>query len=92
MRNKITKHHIIPQSRKIEWYNTDNAMNIKNILSYKHENFHKLFVNQTPKEQLKFIYQINEKVMSYKVSKMIKEIIGIEDEQFYKQELINKEK
>jgi len=52
-KGKKTNHHIIPSSRG----GSDLPDNIARIDRYRHDLYHQLFVNKTPREILRFLYK-----------------------------------
>jgi len=85
-----TNHHIIPCSRKEEWFHTDKEDNIIRLKRFIHEDFHKLFHNTTPQEQLEILLKINEKVLSPMTKSLIKILVEVEEKKFYKSNLLIK--
>lgn len=84
----VNKHHIIPSSRKDEWFNTSHPDNIIRIKVQVHNAIHTLFSNETPQEQLMTLAKINRKVYSPKTRKYIEKMFGFGAEDFYQDHLL----
>ena len=88
-KNKLTQHHIIPSSRKVDWFITNTKDNLIMVMNSKHSDFHKFFINQTPQEQLETIYNINSKVISPIAKSIFKLLLNMNKSQFYKEKFLN---
>lgn len=86
-KNIITKHHIIPQS-KIDKTKTslhkNHPDNIVMLRENTHNALHILFENQTPKEQLETLFNINKTVLSRYVQEELIRLFCMDDKDFYK--------
>lgn len=82
-----SNHHICPKSREDEWYNVHHPDNQELLKHKSHEDLHRLFQNMLPHEQIKFLLEINQKVMTKTAVKKIEQVIYWSD--FYLNHLYN---
>jgi len=81
--NNIQRHHIICKSRADEGYRVHDRKNIVLVEDKFHVNFHRLFQNRTPQEQLDLIFQVNKGVLSLEVKLLIEDVIRADKEEVY---------
>lgn len=82
-----TRHHIIPQCNR-DKFNVHNQDNVKPILDTLHIALHKMFEWSTPKKQIELLNSINSQVYSKEVMNIFKDLINIDEDEWYKEHLI----
>lgn len=89
MKNRhMNRHHLCPSSRKNEGFNTSIKKNIKDLQQVFHENWHKVFYNLHPQEQLQLWYNVNKEIIKRETRQKIEEVLGGQKEDFYIPELV----
>lgn len=81
-------HHLVPRSRKNEGFKTSIDQNQSELEKNFHVNWHRLFFNLHPQEQLQLWYNVNKSVLSESVREVIQDILGEQKEEFYIEEII----
>jgi len=79
MKNRLTRHHLIPKSK---WWNS----NTKNILKLRenfHRAFHLVFANNEPKEQIQTLLSLNTTVLTEDFRNEVRVILDNNDWYIY---------
>lgn len=82
----MNKHHIVPQS--MGW--TRNKNNIIKLDETFHINFHKIFWNKTPKEQIEAIINMSQTALTNDIKSEVLKLLTIEELAWYKRECIKR--
>lgn len=79
MRNKISKHHLIPKHTEngVRW--TNHIENIKELKTFTHRAFHYIFSNDNPQQQFNKLFELNKTALWWEVKSDIIKILDQND-------------
>jgi len=86
--NWYSNHHRVAKHKNDEWFKVHDKLNQGLILHTQHRLIHNLWGNQTPQEQLIWLYTMNKNVLSKEVQHILKYVEGMNKKEFYLDRLV----
>jgi hypothetical protein len=80
-------HHTMPRSRAKEGYDTNIPENLVELDNKFHVDWHRIFLNMRPDEQLEIWYDVNKKILAHETRNKVLDLLGMPKQRFYIREL-----